>query len=143
MRDIGFNFILKIYYNRDNKGVDMNILTVKENNFNKDFPLLDLASIGICWEFIIASANIEDLYQMTEDHRDMGALDASLTWKQQVRSMIHDLQYDHNPYARLAYFLPIPTHSKTVSFKQDMARRLVIIRGRYYGLRTLRKPFEC
>lgn len=122
----------------------MKILNIVENNFNKEFPIIDLAAIEICWDFLIVSRDIEMLYKSKENERDLGSLDGSLSWKQQISSMIRDLPFDYHPYAHLTYYLPaVVNKNDPISYRQDMACRVTIIRGRYYGFKNLRKIFEC
>lgn len=122
----------------------MKILNIVENNFNKELPIIDLAAIEICWDFIIVNRDIEMLYKPKENERDLGSLDGSLSWKQQIRSMIRDLPFDYHPYAHLTYYLPaVVNKSDPISYRHDMSRRVTIIRNKYYGFKSLRKIFEC
>ncbi|CCE26206.1 g182 [Yersinia phage phiR1-37] len=122
----------------------MNIIQIKENEFNVDIPLTNLSFIEVCWDFILTSLNIEELYKIIDDGRDMAALDVTYDWRHQVKSMISEVSCNYHPYAQLTYYLPVLVDKNApISYRQDMACRVTIIRSRYYGFKSLRKIFEC
>lgn len=122
----------------------MNIMRIEENEFNADIPLTDLGFIEVCWDFISTSLNIEELYKIIDDGRDMVTLDVTYDWRHQVKFMISEISYSYHPYAQLSYYLTaLVDKNAPISYRQDMVCRVTIIRGRYYGFESLRKIFEC
>lgn len=127
----------------------MKILNIQENNFTKDYPLMNLVAYEICWDFIIIGTVLELFYKIIEDKRKMGELDRSLNFKQQINSMIVDLRHNYHSYAFLCYYLPAANINSrdmiqdTIHYRQDMSSRIVIIKGEYFGFESLRKSHKC